>query len=67
LPVLALDELNRGHILQLWGHSQAAAMRNTAVPAALKAQYVFDMVIMLPRDAHNSMSSSATDHQQGST
>eukprot|EP01047_Picozoa_sp_COSAG01_P052141 COSAG01_NODE_5454_length_4255_cov_3.187199_3_plen_999_part_00 len=65
LPVLELPELNRGQILQLWGHSQAAALRNTAVPATLKEAYAFDMVIMLSLDAHNSMESSKKDHQQG--
>ena len=64
LPVLALPELNRGQILQLWGHSQKTAMMNTAVPAVLKLQYAFDAVIMLPRDAHNSMM--LIEQQQGS-
>jgi hypothetical protein len=66
LPVLALPELNRGQVLQLWGHSQAVALRDTAVPAKMKAAYAFDMVTMLPRNAHNSMSNSKSDHQQGS-
>ena len=51
LPPLALPELNRGQILQLWGHSQAVALRHTEVPSVLKRQYAFDMVIMIPLDA----------------
>ena len=62
--VLALPELNRGQILQLWGHSQAVALRSAAVPAALRAQFSFDMVIMLPRDVHNSMCNEEAGSQQ---
>jgi hypothetical protein len=51
MPVLALPGLNRGQILQLWGHSQAVALRDTQVPRVLKDQYQFDMVIMIPLDA----------------
>ena len=40
-----------GQILQLWGHSQAVALRDTQVPRVLKDQYQFDMVIMIPLDA----------------
>lgn len=56
--------LNRGAILQLWGHSQAVALTNPEVPLALKTAYGFDMVIIVPREAHNSMCGVETHGQQ---
>ena len=64
LPPLVRPALNRGAILQLWGHSQAVAMRDATVPAALKAAYAFDLVTMIPLDAHNSMCSTESGSQQ---
>ena len=64
LPVRPDPVLNRGAILQLWGHSQFAAMSDPRVPPALKDAYGFDLVIMLPRDAHNSMCNTEGHGQQ---
>ena len=57
-------DLNRGAILQLWGRSQAVALTDPRVPLALKTAYGFDMVIIVPREAHNSMCGVETHGQQ---
>jgi hypothetical protein len=64
VPPLPNIPLQRGAVLQLWGHSQYVALTDHRVPLALQAAYAFDLVIVVPRAAHNSMCQAETHGQQ---
>lgn len=63
-PPLPNVALRRGAFLQLWGHSQFVGLTDAEVPPALKEQYGFDLVIAVPREAHNSMCDTEAHGQQ---
>ncbi len=64
VPLLLGPSLGHGSVLQLWGHSQAKALTDHRVPEQLARDYAFDLVIMVPLEAHNSMCGAETAKQQ---